>query len=134
MAMLQIGPVQFKTTGPHYEALKHQAEICWPKQGRFGRRDARQYTGEGDETITVQGTIYTDYFGGFSALDRLRAIARVPHLVISGGGDVFGRYCIVNVGNEQTYQDARGAPRKVTFEVKLERYGEDGAGFGFSLF
>ena len=134
MAMLQIGPVQFTTRGPHYESLRHSAQFMWPAQPRVGRRDALQYTGEGEETVEIAGTIYTDYFGGFSSVAALRALAPVPQLVVSGSGDVFGRYCIVEVANEQTFNDQHGRPRKVTFTVKLQRYGEDGGGFGFRLF
>ena len=134
MSMLQIGPVQFSVSGPHYDALRHSAQFMWPAQGRFGRRDALQFTGEGEESIEVTGTIYTDYFGGFSSLMRLRAMARTPQMVISGGGDVFGRFCITEVSNEQTFQDQWGRPRKVVFTLRLTRYGEDGNGIGFTLF
>jgi len=132
MTMLQIGNVQFTVRGPHYEFLRASSQFCWPAQGRFGRRDARQYTGEGDDTVEIEGTIYTDYYGGFSSLTSLKAMARKPQMVVSGG-DVFGRYCITEISNEQTYQDQYGRPRKVTFTIKLERYGEDG-GFGFRFF
>lgn len=134
MAMLQIGSVQFKTTGPHYESLKNSARFSWPAQGRFGRRDALQFTGEGEESIEIAGTIYPEYFGGFSALASLKSMARRPQMVVSGAGDVFGRWAIEEVANEQTYQDRFGRPAKITFTLRLMRYGEDGAGFGFTLF
>lgn len=134
MAMLQIGPVQFRINGPHYDSLRHTARFSWPAQGRFGRRDALQFTGEGEETVEVRGTIYPDYFNGFGALATLRAIARVPQIVVTGAGDVFGIWVIEEVGNEQTYQDRHGRPAKVTFDVRLKRYGEDGAGLGVRLF
>lgn len=133
MTMLQIGTVQFAVSGPHYDALRHSSQFCWPSQGRFGRRDARQFTGEGDESVEISGAIYTDYYPGFAALERLRSMARTPQFVVSGAGDVLGRYCITEISNEQTYQDQYGRPRKVTFNITLERYGEDG-GFGFGFF
>ncbi|MGB4864301.1 MAG: phage tail protein [Hyphomicrobium sp.] len=134
MAMLQIGSVQFSTRGPHYESLREAAQFMWPAQPRTGRRDALQYTGEGEECVEIAGTIYTEYFDGFSSIRRLKAMARVPQMVVSGGGDVFGLFCITEVGNEQTFSDHHGRPRKVTFTIKLMRYGEDGGGFGFKLF
>lgn len=134
MTMLQIGGVQFTVLGPHYDALRHDMAFNWPAQGRMGRRDALQFTGEGEETIEVSGAIYTDYYGGFSALQQLKGMARRPQMVISGAGDVFGRFSIVRISNEQTYQDQFGRPAKVTFTVQLMRYGEDGGGFGFRLF
>ncbi len=133
MAMLQIGPVAFKISGPHYDSLKHSARFMWPAHGRFGRRDALQSTGEGEETLEVSGTIYPDYFPGFPSLARLRSIARKPQMVVSGAGDVMGRWAIEDVSNEQTYQDRYGRPAKVTFTVRLKRYGEDGAGLGLRI-
>jgi phage protein U len=131
MGMLQIGSVAFTTTGPHYDKLKHAMKADWARQKRFGRRDALQFTGLGEESVTVTGTIYTDYFNGFDALATLRSQMPRPQMVVSGAGDVFGLWCIIEVGNEQTYQDSSGAPRKITFDVKLEAFGEDGLGAGF---
>lgn len=124
MAMLQIGPVAFETTGPHFDKLKHHQK-GWVSQKRFGRADARQWTGIMDAEVTISGTIYLDYYGGFGALALLRQIQPTPQMVVSGAGDVFGLCCILDVGNEQTHQDASGVPGKVTFDVKLGAYGED---------
>ncbi len=44
-----------------------------------------------------------------------------------------GRWAIEDVSNEQTYQDRYGRPAKVTFTVRLKRYGEDGAGLGLRI-
>lgn len=125
MSMLQIGSVAFSTTGPHFDKLKHAAKFEWARQRRFGRRDALQWTGEADEDVHITGTIYTDYYAGFDALAELRTMARQPQMLVSGAGDVFGRWCILEVSNEQTLQDASGVPRKVTFDLHLSRYGED---------
>lgn len=134
MAMLQVGAVAFETTGPHYEKLKHLTKGDWARQKRFGRRDAMQWTGWGDESVHINGTIYPDYYGGFDALATLRSQMPEPQMIVSGAGDVFGLFCILDVGNEQTRQYADGTPRKVTFEVSLTAYGEDGfAGIGGGL-
>ncbi len=127
MAMLQIGRVAFETSGPHYDKLSHHLKATWARQKRFGRRDALQFTGLAEEPVDVSGTIYPDYYGGFSSLASLRAMMSKPQMVVSGAGDVMGLWVILEVGSEQTYQDPAGRPRKVTFSVKLDRYGEDGA-------
>lgn len=128
MAMLQIGSVAFETTGPHYDKLAHHAKATWARQHRFGRRDALQFTGLGEEPVDVSGTIYPDYYAGFSSLAALRSQMSRPQMVVSGAGDVMGLWVILEVGAEQTFQDPRGRPRKITFSVKLDRYGEDGFG------
>ena len=134
MAMLQIGNVQFQALGPSYESLRHAARFEWPAVGRVGRPDARQFTGEGEETFEVTGRIYTDYFDGFQAIRQLRSMARLPRMLVSGAGDILGRWCILEVSNVQTYPNHRGQPARVEFTVSLARYGDDGAGFGVRLF
>ena len=134
MTMLQIGPVQFTVRGPGYDSLAHAARFEWPAQGRFGRRDALQFTGEGEESVQVQGTIYTDHMTGAGAIRQLKALARVPQMVVAGSGDVLGLWSIVDVTNVQTYAKADGTPRKIEFTVVLLRYGEDGGGLGVRVF
>ena len=85
------------------------------------------------QTVLVNVLFVVCMVGGFGALARLRSMARRPQMVVSGAGDVFGRWVIEEVANEQTYQDRFGRPAKITFSVKLKRYGDDG-GFGFSIF
>lgn len=124
MPLLQIGPVVFETTGPHLDKLKHHVK-GWVAQKRFGRADARQWTGVDGESIEVSGTIWTDYYDGFGALGQLRALQPHPQMVVSGAGDVFGLWCIIEVGNEQTLQYPDGTPRRVGYDLKLAPYGED---------
>lgn len=134
MAMLQIGSVQFHVLGPSFESLRHSARFSWPGIGRFGRKDARQFTGDEEETVEISGRIYTDYFTGFGMIKKLRSMARKPVMVVSGAGDIYGRWCILEVGNIQTYHDHRGQPGRVEFTISLGHYGDDGAGFGIRLF
>ncbi len=125
MPMLQIGPVAFETTGTHYDKLKNAFKATWVRQKRFSRADALQYTGTGEVGIKVSGTIWTDYFGWNGTLGTLRDLSPYPQIVVSGAGDVFGLWAITEVNNEQSIQDQHGIPRKVTFDIALEAYGED---------
>lgn len=134
MAMMQIGSVQFTPQGPGYDAFTHRARFEWPAQPRMGRRDALQFTGEGEETVEIQGVVYADYFGGVDVPKQLRSLGRRPQMVVSGSGDVHGLWCVIEVSNVHTYSDAKGRPRKVEFTVTLSAYGPDGGGFGGRLF
>lgn len=125
MALLQIGPVAFETTGPLLDKLKHHTK-GWVSQKRFGRADARQWTGLMDEDVSVSATVYVDYFDGAGTAAKLRAVQSLPQMVVSGAGDVYGLWCILEVGDEQTQHDASGAPGKIALDIKLGRYGEDG--------
>jgi uncharacterized protein len=125
MAMLQLGEVAFSVSGPHYDKLKSSFKAHWARHKRFGRRDALQATGIGEDDVHVSGTIYLDYYPGFGDLAVFRRMSQTPQMLVSGAGDVFGRWCILGVSNEQTLQDKDGVPGKVTFELHLSCYGED---------
>lgn len=125
MAMLQLGEVAFSTSGPHYDKLKHSFKAHWARHKRFGRRDALQATGIGEDDVHISGTIYLDYYPGFGDLAVFRRMSQTPQMLVSGVGDVFGRWCILGVSNEQTQQDKHGVPGKVTFDLHLSAYGED---------
>jgi uncharacterized protein len=125
MPMLQLGEVTFSVSGLHYDKLKHSFKAHWARHKRFGRRDAMQATGIGEDDVHITGTIYLDYYPGFGDLAVFRRMSQTPQMLVSGAGDVFGRWCILSLSNEQTFQDARGVPGKVTFELHLTAYGED---------
>jgi uncharacterized protein len=125
MPMLQLGEVTFSTSGPHYDKLKHSFKAHWARHKRFGRRDALQATGIGEDDVHISGTIYLDYYPGFGDLAVFRRMSQTPQMLVSGAGDVFGRWCILSVSNEQTLQDKFGVPGKVTFDLHLSQYGED---------
>jgi len=131
MSLLQVGPMQFQVTGPHFERLKHGHQFVWPKHDRFGQPPAYQFTGAGPETVDIDGTVYPEYFRGFEELQNLAGRGSQPQTVVSGAGDVFGRWIVLKLQLRQSYFNRDGAPRKVDFRISLEKFqGNRGSGGG----
>lgn len=125
--MLALGDFRFSIDTAAYDALSRSHEYRWEVQERLGRKNALQYMGPGAETISLDGTIYPQYRGGLGQLDSMRAEADkgAPLLLVDGRGLVWGEYVIRQIDEGQSAFFDNGAPRKITFKVALEAYGED---------
>lgn len=138
--LLAIGPVAFYATAPSFNKLKTQSEARWASQPRLSRAPAHQFLGAGETTITIDGVLYPDRFGGPEVVEALRVLctsgAVLPLISLSAGsvvGVAHGGYYVASVSDEREYFD-RGQPRKVTFTVTLKAYGADGASMLGGLF
>ncbi|AWM87380.1 phage tail protein [Microvirga sp. 17 mud 1-3] len=127
--MMRLGNFSFGINTAAYQELRRDAEYKWPAQERFGQDDALQYTGPGQESITLSGVILTAYRGGAGQLNQLRSLAAQgrPQLLVSGLGAIMGRWVIERVSEGQTVFAAAGHPRRQEFTVQLRKYGN---GFG----
>jgi hypothetical protein len=121
--MMQLGSYQFSIGTAAYKELRRSTEYRWAKQDRFGKLPTRQFTGPGDDTITLSGVIFSEYRGGVGQLDDMRSEAEVgePLLLIDGDGNLLGRWVIEGVDETQSVFAAAGRPRKQEFTIKLAR-------------
>lgn len=91
------------------------------------RLPAQQFVGLGNETLDLKGVIYPHYQGGMGQLDVMRAQAGRgdPLLLVDGLGFIWGQWVILQVDETQTVMLTNGQPRKLEFQLRLARYGED---------
>lgn len=117
-----------------YQSLKRTTEWRWPAQDRLWNDPARQFTGRGQDEITLDGVILPAFRGGIGQLQRLREIAdraltdasgSLPLMLVTGYGDVLGRWVITRLDEEQPVIGPSGAPVEQRFTLTLAAYGED---------
>lgn len=122
--MMQLGSFQFSVNTAAYQELKRRSEYRWPKQDLYGRRPGRQFTGPGDESMTITGTIFTEYRGGLGQIEQMRAQAGrgQPLLLVNGYGGLMGRWVIESIEEGQKVFAAFGRPRKQDFALQLARF------------
>lgn len=132
--MMQLGSFQFGISTAAYQELTRSTEYRWAKQDRFGQNPALQFTGPGDDTITLPGVIYPEWRGGGGQLEAMRKLAAegLPMLLVNGRGTMLGRWCIERVEEKQSVFAAAGAPRKQEFTISLRFFGD--ASLADSLF
>lgn len=127
--LLGLGDFRFSMLSAAYDTLRRSTEWRWAKVDRINRMPALQYIGPGAESITLSGTIYPHMGAGLSQIAAMRAAAGAgtPLPLVSGRGDVIGRWCISRVEETVGAMFADGAARKQDFSLTLDAYGEDGA-------
>lgn len=127
--MMTLGGYRFGLDTAAFQEMNRTTEWNWPKQDVFESRPVLQFTGWGEDTITLPGVIFPEYWGGTGQLDALRALgdAGQPQTLIDGRGNVLGEWVITNVTERQSVFAQRGVGRRQEFTVTLKRFGSDNA-------
>ena len=140
MPLLALGPHKFEIAPMSFQQLEDETIAEWKAIGRFGGRPGWQFTGFGEDPISISGLLYPYELGGRDAIDALRETQRqkAPVLMIGWSTDeraaakVFGRVAIRSVRRTQTNIDAFGQGRKIAFDIGLVPIGDDaGAAAGW---
>ncbi|WP_374414219.1 phage tail protein [Novosphingobium colocasiae] len=121
MHLMALGMFLFELGSLPFEELQHKMDWRHARAPRIGARDATQFAGPGDETISLSGTAYTELSDGPLSLEDLRAMAQTGEAwpLVSGSGRVYGNFVITAIDERQTYLMADGSPRRIDFGVDL---------------
>lgn len=133
VTQMRLGWFKFSIYTAAYQSLDRSTEYKWGEQSIFNNYDDLQYLGPGTDTMSLQGVVFPEYRGGFDQIEMLRMLASQgkPQTLISGFGNVMGRWVILRVSEGQTIFAAGGKPRRIEFTVELRRFnGDKGEGLG----
>ena len=128
---MQLGSYQFSVATAAYQELQRITEYSWAKVDRVGKAPARQYTGPGDDTIDLSGTIHPHWQGGLWQIDTMRKLAatgkpqRMVAMPTLGQGVDLGLWVIERIEEQQSRLLAGGIPAKQTFRMRIAAYGEN---------
>ena len=125
--MMALGSYRFSLDSAAWQELRRSTAYRWQALGRLQRLPAQQFLGPGSETLELKGVIYPHYRGGFKQLDAMRAQAGKgePLLLVDGLGFIWGQWVVLQVDETQSVLLTNGQPRKLEFQLRLARYGED---------
>ncbi|WP_028217410.1 phage tail protein [Paraburkholderia oxyphila] len=127
--MMALDQFVFSLATAPYRELQRQRSWKHRTSSRIGTRDASQFTGAGEDTITLAGTLAPgDSFGSAGSLRRLAEMADVgdAYVLVDGLGYVYGAYIIDGLNETQSYHTKEGIARKIEFSLTLKRV-DDGA-------
>lgn len=117
-----------------YQGLTRRTEWRWPAQERLWNEPARQFTGKGNDEITLEGVILPAFRGGIGQIKAMRALAdraltdasgARPLLLVTGYGEVLGEWVITAIEEEQPLIGPSGAPIEQRFRLTLGAYARD---------
>lgn len=126
-AMMTLGLFVFGLHSVPYQQLQRQTNWRHPSTSRVGRLPARQFTGPGDDGITLSGTLYPEITGGKVSLAMLRAMADTGKAwpLIQGDGTLYGHFVIESIDETGSLFFPDGEARKIDFSVKLARVDDE---------
>jgi phage protein U len=116
----------FNISTAAHDNLRRQTSYNVARQDRLTRLPALQAVAKGEDTISVSGVIMTKKSGA-SQMNRLREIGfkMVPVLLTTGYGEAFGQFYISRIEEDQDGMFPDGMPRRQSFTLEFQRYGED---------
>lgn len=126
--LLMLGGFKFSLNTAAFTELQRSTSFRWPAQERVGQYDALQFTGPGDDRITLPGIVFPDWRGGFVQVENLRRLGTQgrPLQLILSTGQILGAWVIENVEEVQAFHNPDGTFRRQEFTVTIRKY-SDGA-------
>lgn len=121
--MMALGTFVFSLPELAYQQLQRQTAWRHSGSSRVGARDARQYVGPGDDTISLSGLVAPELTGDPASLDTLRTMADQGEALalVDGTGTVHGAFVITGMSETRTLFFADGAARRIEFGLDLLR-------------
>lgn len=120
--MMIFGMFVFSIPTATYQSLQRSTSWNHASNNRFGTSPAYQYTGKGEDAITLDGSIVPE-FGSQLSLTALRLMGDTGKSfpLIAGTGKIYGMWTLDSVDETQTYFFKNGKPRLVKFSLKLTK-------------
>ena len=127
MPMLTLGMFVFTLDTLPYQQLQREMEWRLASNPRVGRRPAYQYTGPGEDTITLSGVLLPELTGGDMSLAMVKLMAEQGKAwpLIEGTGMVYGWYAIEKLSEDRTEFFSDGKARRIDFTLTLKRVDDD---------
>ncbi|MFM0244253.1 phage tail protein [Paraburkholderia sediminicola] len=121
--LMSLDQFVFGLNTASFHELQRRTSWKHPTTARVGARNARQYTGQGDDTITLTGLLTPNQFGTLQSLVTLRSMANAgdAYVLVDGAGRVYGAFIIEGINEGQTLHMQDGTPRRVEFTIELAR-------------
>lgn len=129
--MMILGMFPFSIPTAVYQQLQRSTNWRHPSNSRVGDMPAYQFTGRGEDTISLEGSIVPE-FGSQMSITALRVMGDTGKSwpLISGTGKVFGLYHIDDLQETQTIFFPDGTPKKIEFSLKMTQAQKPGTLIG----
>ena len=123
MQLAALGLFVFEFATWPFEQLSRRSDWNWPGSGRVGARDALQFTGPGEDRVSIEGRLCPEAAGSYGAIDTLRAMAETgdEHALVLGTSEVWGNFAIIGVDERRRNLMDDGTPRLIDFTLDLRR-------------
>jgi len=124
--LMALGLFVFEVKTLPFQSRQRSTSWRWASNNRLGVRPAYQHMGQGDDQITLSGTLAPEITGGPSQLNALRDMADKGQawVLMQGDGVSQGFWFIENIDETGSFFFPDGSARKIDFTVQLKRADE----------
>ncbi|WP_298952018.1 phage tail protein [uncultured Methylobacterium sp.] len=121
---------------PGFNTMDRDVNFSWTSQPRLSTEPAMQFTGPGQDLVTVEGRLYPRLFGGLKTLDRLietgkagERLLLVRFYVLDNPkqylGEKVGIYVLTRLRRRDLKIGGDGIPVQLDFSLEMMKYGSD---------
>lgn len=124
--LMSLGLFPFSLPTLAHDDLSRRTAWRHAAASRIGARDATQYVGPGEETVSIGGTAHAELTDGRAGLDQLREMAATGQAwpLVDGAGTVFGAFVVQTLDEKHKALFPDGTPRAIDFSIELLRVDE----------
>ena len=121
--LMSLGQFVFQLQDLAYSELQRSTAWRHASNSRVGARPALQYVGQGDDTITLSGTLVPEIAGTLQSLVTLRDMADAgdAYAMVDGAGRIFGAWVIDRIEEGGSAFTPDGIARRTSFTIALRR-------------
>ena len=122
--ILSLGQFVFSVDTLTFNELQRSRSWSFASNDIAQGRPQYQFTGVGEETISIPFLIYQEHgFGNRQSVDDLAEMADTGagYVLIDGSGYIYGVFAIDSIDDTRSYLTINGVPRKVDGTLKLTR-------------
>jgi uncharacterized protein len=118
-----LGMFVFDMSSALFDELSRSRSWNHPRTPRLGVLAASQFTGPGDDTISLSGTLVPELVGSYSAITTLAAMgdSGEAYTLVNGAGTVLGQFTIEKLDEKWSNLIDLGVPRVIGFTLELSR-------------
>jgi len=119
--LLALGSFVFGPSTLAFDELQRRRDWRHVRSPRIGAPDATQFTGPGEDTLSLKGTAYAELGDGRASIDQLVAMAGTgePFELVDGLGHVHGSFVISSLDDGAKAFFPDGTARAIDFRLEL---------------
>ncbi|ALF60311.1 phage tail protein [Psychrobacter urativorans] len=126
--ILSLGQFVFNVDTMTFAEIQRSRSWSYGSNSIAQGRDQHQFTGAGEETITIPFMIYQSHgFGNRQSIDDLSEMADSGsgYVLIDGSGYIYGVFAITSLDETRSHITNSGVARKIDGTMKLMRVDDD---------